>query len=347
MNTTGIGGSETAVVKMAESFSKQGYRVIVFCECSGLEGVFNTVTYQHMDRFQHFIDRHYIDVFVLSRYANFLEYPVRAAQRYFWIHDISAMGTETGEHDLLRKHIGTLNGVFCLSPWHSNFIQNTHQIPTDKLIITGNGIDLERFAAAPNTVPNRFIYSSSPDRSLDTLLRIFKKIKAALPDASLHIYYGFDNWNKSIEQTNNIVQRELHDTIYKLMEQDGVYYHGRVNQDELASAFLQSDIWLYPTHFTETFCITALEAQISETLCIYSDLAGLSTTVADRGVPIQKDQSHPNYEAHVLELVLDIQANTDRKRQLLDKAKTWALEQSWDAIASQWINHFSKSAKVN
>ncbi|RYZ34130.1 MAG: glycosyltransferase family 2 protein, partial [Sphingobacteriales bacterium] len=61
----GIGGSETAAAKMAESFSRIGYRVIIFCECQGLEGMANNVEYQHLDKFEHFIARHVIDVFVV------------------------------------------------------------------------------------------------------------------------------------------------------------------------------------------------------------------------------------------------------------------------------------------
>lgn len=347
IQNTGIGGSETAVVKMAEAFSRRGYRCFVFCECSGMEGTVNDVEYKPLQTFDHFIDRHFIDVFVVSRYANFLANPVRAQQVYFWVHDVWAMGTQTGEKDLLKKYIDKVNGVFCLSPWHRDLIHKTHNIPYEKLIITGNGIDLNRFSGMTEKVANRFIYSSSPDRSLDVVLRLFPAIRAAFPDASLHIYYGFDNWNKGIEQTNNQEKRLQRDTIYKLMEQEGVQYHGRVNQYELARAFEESDIWLYPTQFTETYCITALEAQMSGTLCICSDLAGLSSTVADRGILIQKDPWSQDYEAYIIALLCDIQSHPERKQEIIQRARQWAMEQSWDNIAAQWADIFSQSAKFD
>ncbi len=347
IQNTGIGGSETAVVKMAEAFSRRGYRCIVFCECGGMEGVINDVEYKPLQAFENFIDRHFIDVFVVSRYANFLTSHVRAQQVYFWVHDVWAMGTQTGENDLLRKYIDKVNGVFCLSPWHRDLIHQTHGIPYEKLIVTGNGIDLNRFTGATAKVANRFIYSSSPDRSLDIVLRLFPAIRSVFPDASLHIYYGFDNWNKSIDQTDNAEKRLQRDTIYKLMEQEGVYYHGRVNQHELARAFEESDIWLYPTQFTETYCITALEAQMSGTLCICSDLAGLCSTVADRGILIQKDAWSPDYEAHIIALLCDIQSHPERKQVMIQRARQWAREQSWDNIAAQWAAIFSPSVKVD
>lgn len=337
---TGIGGSETAVVKMSEEFCSLGYKVVVFCDCNGIEGIFNNVEYKPLDSFEHFIGIHMIDVFMLSRYANILEYPIRAVRKYLWLHDVYAMGTEHGEKDFVRKHINSLDAVFCLSHWHQTIVEKVHKIDSSKIRITGNGIDTNRFQEKVQKQKNRFIYSSSPDRGLLVLLKLFPKIKNTFPDATLHIYYGFDNWNKSIRQSGNTQQYQLVTEIQNLMTQEGVYYHGRVNQNELALAFLQSDIWLYPTQFTETYCITALEAQMAETLCICSDLAGLSSTVGSRGILIDADPSNPDYETIVLGQLIEIQNNPERKSELLKKAKNWASQQTWRNVAKQWNDVF-------
>ena len=347
IDKTGIGGSETAAAKIAESFARLGYHAVVFCDCKGMEALINNVEYKPLDSFEHFIDRHFIDVLVISRYANLLEHAFRAGKAYFWIHDVWAMGTERGPNDLLKKHIGKLNGVFCLTPWHTELVHRTHDIPYEKLIVTGNGIDLRRFSQKAKKIPNSFIYSSSPDRSLEVVLRLFPKIRAVLPDASLHIYYGFDNWDKSIARTGNAAQGEIRDRILQLMQQEGVHYHGRVNQSELAAAFGASDIWLYPTQFTETYCITALEAQAAGTLCICSDLAGLSTTVGDRGILIKKDPNDPGYDEYIIDLLRDIQNDPQRKQAIITQARLWAEEQTWDHIAGRWADIFAASAEVD
>jgi glycosyltransferase involved in cell wall biosynthesis len=132
------------------------------------------------------------------------------------------------------------------------------------------------------------------------------------------------------------------------MQQEGVYYHGRVDQQSLAMAFLQSDIWLYPTSFTETFCITALEAQASRTLCICSNLAGLSSTVADRGILLQLSPGHADFDHYLIQTLVDIQQDTARKNELLDRAGEWAWQQSWRSVADQWQQLFEgHSAEVN
>ncbi len=342
---TGIGGSETAVAALATEFTRKGYRVVVCCDCSGKEGPIDGVEYIALHRFPYFIDRHLIDVFIISRYAGTLRYPVRARKTYFWIHDVVALGTDE-ERLLLHKQVDELDGVFCLSAWHRDYVAGAHQLPLAKIIRTGNGIDINRFRNPSAKIPNRFIYASSPDRSLRVLLQLFPRIKQVLPGATLHIYYGFDNLESNIRLTGNEHQRAWVAELRTLMQQDGVCYHGRVDQQSLAAAFLESDIWLYPTSFTETYCITALEAQAARTLCICSPLAGLTDTVADRGILLERAPDDPGFEAYLLRLLTDIQRDRRRKNEILDRAQEWARRQSWEAVADQWQRLF-ESGEVN
>jgi len=100
----------------------------------------------------------------------------------------------------------------------------------------------------------RLIYSSSADRGLDTLLYLFQFIRKEFPQATLHILYGFENWNLAIDQRNNAQEKRWRDQIIKDMEQPGVHYYGRVSQDVVAKMYQFADLWFYPTRFTETFC---------------------------------------------------------------------------------------------
>ena len=332
----GIGGSETAAARVAVEFSKLGYRVVLFCDCTGMEGVVDGVEYRNISSFRHFIDRHFIDVFILSRQIDVMDYPIRAAKKFFWAHDVCAMGTELGEGDLVRKYQQALDGIFCLSPWHKGYFAGIHGIDDRNIFVTHNGIDTSRFVSQCTKERNRFVYSSSPDRSLDTVLRIFPKIRQQLPDASLHIYYGFDNFEKAILYSGDAAKKALYEEIMVLMQQPGVFYHGRVGQKELAEELLKSDIWLYPTQFTETYCITALEAQMAGVLCVCSATGALATTVGDRGILLTGEPGDHGYEDGIVQEIMDIQANAKKKQQLLQKAKDWASRQTWSKVASDW-----------
>ena len=55
--------------------------------------------------------------------------------------------------------------------------------------------------------------------------------------------------------------------------------HERVNQMELAREFMRAGVWAYPTWFSETSCITAMEAQTAGLCVVTSAIAALNETV--------------------------------------------------------------------
>jgi len=186
----------------------------------------------------------------------------------------------------------------------------------------------------------RFTYSSSPDRGLDTLLYLWQFIRREFPQATLHILYGFDNWSKAIDQRNNEAEKKWRDQIMKDIEQPGVYYYGRVGQDTVAKMYQSADIWFYCTRFEETYCITALEAQMSKTVCVCTNLAGLQSTVSSRGILVDGDAYTKEYREKALQEVFSILKDDKRRKNMIDKAHEWAKQQTWDARASEMLNIF-------
>jgi glycosyltransferase involved in cell wall biosynthesis len=332
----GIGGAETAAVHLCEALSRHGWRVVLFGCCPGREGIYGTVEYRDASAFDAFIARHHLDVFVASRWLDALERPLRASQRYLWLHDVWAMGTPLGEGDRLRALCPHLDAVLCLSPWHRAHVAHVHGISADRVLVTRNGIDTGRFAVPVDRQPGRFIYSSSPDRGLDVLLDLFPRIRAELPEAELHVFYGFDNWDKSLSARPDPAQLAWRARIAEAMAQPGVHYRGRVGQRQLAGEMLKSDVWLYPTSFHETSCITALEAQAAGVACVCSDLAALTTTVGDRGVLLPGDPRSPEYQARAVAAAVDLVRDRPRRDALTMRARAWALGQTWDAVAAEW-----------
>ena len=123
-----------------------------------------------------------------------------------------------------------------------------------------------------------------------------------IPDISL-VVFRKDDFTESI--------------ITKLNKLNNVIVYGKETQDALANEFLQAEYFFYPTHFYETFCNSAVEAQLYNTVCIYNNIGSLSTTIiADRGLPIYYDLNDINYiEKH--KDVIDLMNNTDKKNDFI------------------------------
>lgn len=244
----GIGGSETMLARVAEEFAKRGFTVKVFNDCQDEAGFYRGVQYLHHTEFEKYSQSEEMDIFVSSRVPWIFGLPIKSKYNVIWVHDIW-LGDQN-----INIYPEKVNKYFVLSPWHQQFFCDHHKLDKSKTHITKNGIDLLRFENLPEKENNRLIYSSSPDRGLDVLLTCFPRIRKEIPDCTLHVFYGFENWEKSILQSGNKQQKQWMESIKNLMKQEGVIYHGRVGQQKLAEEFGKSSLWAQPTTFEETFC---------------------------------------------------------------------------------------------
>jgi glycosyltransferase involved in cell wall biosynthesis len=149
-----------------------------------------------------------------------------------------------------------------------------------------NGIDLARFAGPGKKVPFRCVYASSPDRGLETLLRLWPGIVEQEPTAELHIAYGWDNIDPWIARGDARLY-ELKQTITALIERTPrVVWRGRLPQDQLARLYQESYCWLYPSSFTEVSCISAMEAMAGGAVPVTSAVGALPETIGDAGIVV-------------------------------------------------------------
>lgn len=337
INTTGIGGSETWVVWLSREFYKLGYRVTVFADCSE-ESKDGGVEWLNYKRYPEYINYHWIDYFITSRTTDSLDYPVRADKIYVMIHDIWLLS------DRNKLHLEKVDRFCALSKWHKDFVKDYHKIPEEKLWQTSNGIERARFDKVVERNPYRLIYSSSLDRGLDTLLYLFDFMKAGIPELELHVFYGFDTWKKAAALRNQKWELDKIVEIENGLKKNGVFYHGRVKQDQLAEEFLRSSLWAYPTDFEESNCITALEAQAAGLPVVASNYAGLQTTIGNSGILIGNGAKNESYTREYrvkffdecMKLLRDRDYWQEWSQKSLDNVKNY----TWSNIALVWKKLF-------
>jgi len=319
----GIGGSETAVIAMSKCLAAMGHDVSVISRC-GEEGTYDGVRYL----LPHRMDAIDCDVQVAWRYAEHLERG-RAKARVLWVHDIRAYNTNNAR--LLRA-----DRVLGLSEWHRRHLIGEHRIAPAHVLRTRNGIDLARFDQVVDRQPHKAVCSSSPDRYLPVLLELWPKVRATIPDAEVHIFYGFVTWRAMAR--NNPDQLRLCNALEDRMRDMaslGVHYRGRVDQKTLAREFLSAGVWTYPTWFTETSCISAMEAHAAGLRMVTSSIAALNETVAWRGRLIDGDWLNPGYQQAFADAVIQAMNRTDDadRRELQSYARA---NFSWQGVAAEW-----------
>ena len=183
----------------------------------------------------------------------------------------------------------------------------------------------------------RMIYSSSPDRGLEVLLLIFDKIKEQVPEANLHIYYGFENFRN---------KEYVAKLMMEINKRPGIFYHGRVGQDELAKAFMESSIFSYTCTFQETFCISCLEAMAGGCVVVSSDYWGLHDTVGEGGILLPmsdpKDAYTSEYQDRYVEECVKLMKDESYRKEWQLKGFERVKRFTWENVAKQWHLYFQQ-----
>jgi glycosyltransferase involved in cell wall biosynthesis/2-polyprenyl-3-methyl-5-hydroxy-6-metoxy-1,4-benzoquinol methylase len=334
----GIGGSETAVIQMAKNLAEKGNKVRVYNNCGrDGEGIYDGVEYYSYEKMHHIN----CDVLISSRLADGLavERNINAKSRILWVHDVCAKG-------LTPELALRADKIFALSEWHKQNILNCYNyLNPDQIVITSNGIDLERFNKDIARNPHKAIISSSPDRYLLSLLQMWPRIRQQVPDAELHIFYGFYNWETCAKMCNDQGQLKLISDLragIESLKNQGVVFRDRTNQYYLATEFLSSGVWPFSTCFSETSCISAMEAQAAGLKMITSPIAALNET-ASNATFIQGDWLSSEYQAKFIEATVDAMLNSsqDERNNIMQGAQKF----SWTKVADQWQELFDKLVK--
>lgn len=319
--TKGMGGSETYVVEMSRYIQLFNYfQVIVFCDCES-DDVFEDVEYRPLEEYFSFVHCNYIHTCIISRYSEFLPVALdgQTENVYLVVHDLTLTGKIIPKSEKLKN-------VFCLTDWHYNYFLSHYPDLKDITVILGHGININSYIHTNDKIPYKFIYSSMPNRGLLPLLIMWSKIHAIEPTATLHIYSDI-NSKYILDTCPELIQSIKHHLNF--LKNSNVFYHGWVDKKTLQLSWKTADVWFYPCTYMETFCLTALEAAASRTLAVTTDLAGLQTTVGDRGITLQGQPNSVEWFDSAIDTIFNTLKNTKLKNSLIDKNYKWVSDMSW------------------
>lgn len=337
----GIGGSEEAIIRLAPKLSAMGYRVVVFAKPGHRAGLDEETGVMWRNYWECNLDDEF-DIFVAWRAPFIFDKKIKARKSYLWLHDVMEPGEFT------PQRIANFTKCIVLSDYHRALFP---MIPDEKILMSGNGIDPEDFEHVEATRddyrdPHKIFYGSSHVRGLAYLYEIWPEVKAAVPEATLDVFYGRDSYDK-INRGNPERMKWMDDMIAKAKELDGVTEYGKVGQDEIVRHMFQSGVWAYPCPFPEIYCITAVKAQAAGCVPVSTNFAALDQMVQfgtkidipnDGGVGRADKEFLDNYK----NALIDILKHPEKQEAQRQEMMAWARTKSWQAIAEQWDGEFNE-----
>lgn len=261
---TGIGGSEEAVILLSREWAKQGYNVTVYANC-GEEKVYDGVLWRPWWLYN---PRDKQDITVFWRHLRSLDHDINSTKVYVDLHDTISPAEFT------EVRVAKIDRVFVKSQAHRALYPT---VPDDKFAIINNPIDTSLFDGEVERDQFLIVNTSSPERSLEAVCRIFRKIKEKEPRAKMKWAYGWNVYDM-VRSTEEQAMR-WKNAIREYMEVVGIEELGRISHKEVARLYKSAQVFLYPTRFYEIDCISARKAQIAGANVVSSDFAALNETV--------------------------------------------------------------------
>jgi glycosyltransferase involved in cell wall biosynthesis len=333
-----ISGSEYMAIYLAKEFRDLGYRVFVFGSFENIKKKIDNqktiegIQYIDGSFFSNFCLTYIVDVLIVSRQLGNLAYYENIKSVYLWLHDI----LPAGDFRFIQMHRDKFKGMICVSEWQKRYIMKHTKLDEHFFNVSRNAIHPKRFLQQSiepiERTPFRFIFTSDPNRGFSNLVEMIPWIKERYPSST---FYMFGKSDQVTEKDRKSIEK-LHETYSEF-----IFLRPRILQEELVKELQKSDIWLYPTCFEETYCISAVEAMASGCLVVAFSYAALCEVVSDRGVTVDlNSENRDTANRRLFDEMCNVVDDPQKKRDITERGYDWALKQDFHSLALDWKKRF-------
>ena len=353
----GLGGSESAVIRMAQELIKIGFDVTVYNDCvsdDSKPGVYDGVDYTPVSAAV--LSSIEYDVVIVSRSIKPIveDWPliVKAKHVCLWMHDTFCEGDDQIEYLI---NIGKLQEIFTLSDWHTGYVthcdhghRRNFDILKNHIFMTRNGIGNMNpgWIDVRDKDPNLFVFNASVTKGMVPLVKqIWPKVKRRVPNAKLKIIGGYYKFREAAGPD----QQQKDWTEMVLQYGHSIEFTGVITQQEISDILRKASYMIYPVGFPETFGISTLEALAHNVPLITCRFGALEETAIDLASWKINYPVEPNWAMQWLNQDQQVNIFVEAvvhayNTPYLHQQKMYACNQvkdicTWDTVALQWKQH--------
>ena len=163
------------------------------------------------------------------------------------------------------------------SHWNYEKFRYFFDIPTDRSIVIKNGIEsFPQRKIYKKGDPIKLIHHCTPWRGLNVLLRAMQEIND--PNITLDVYSSTQVYGDEFKKQNDDQFKPLYEQAKQL---PNVNYIGYETNEYIKANMNKYDMFVYPSVFEETFCVSALEALAAGVHVVTNNYGALYETCAE------------------------------------------------------------------
>jgi len=176
------------------------------------------------------------------------------------------------------------------SHWNYEKFRYFFDIPTERSVVIKNGTNnFPQRKIYKKGEPIKILHHNTPWRGLNVVLRAMQEVKN--PNITLDVYSSTQVYGDAFKQLNDEQFKPLYEQAQQL---PNVNYIGYKPNEYILEHMTDYDLYVYPSIFEETSCVSALEALASGVHVITNNFGALYETCAEWPVYVTYNT---NYEA--------------------------------------------------
>tara|TARA_A100001391_G_scaffold38608_2_gene21368 strand:+ start:14580 stop:15512 length:933 start_codon:yes stop_codon:yes gene_type:complete len=223
------------------------------------------------------------------------------------------------------------------SHWNYEKFRMAFNIPQNKSIVIKNGCtNFPERKPYIKGQPIKIIHHSTPWRGLNVLLAAMQLVKNPL--ITLDVYSSTKVYGSEFSQVHEATYQPLFDQAKSLTN---VNYIGYVPNEQILEKITDYQMFVYPSIFEETFCISALECMSAGLHVITTNFGALFETCSEWPVYVNYDSDVENLAratAHAIETAAAYLHEQSLQEHLAEQQKFYKRFYSWKKKGSEWEN---------
>jgi glycosyltransferase involved in cell wall biosynthesis len=308
----GVGGSELALLTLAEGLKDAGHEVCIYNDPWSLDSL-------DQRPIASFNPKGKRDILVIFRSPNVRSFDA-VGKKIWWSCDQFTVGNF---HDFGN----TVDGIVTISEFHKKYFHDNYALESTVIDLP---IREQDYQLDIPKVTNRLLFSSVPGRGLHVLADTYRAIKQRVPDVSLVITSDYRLWGST--PSNEDYRR-------RFLEMPGVSFLGAISRDRLIVEQYKAEILAYPCTYDELFCYSVAEAQYCGTLPVTSNMGAVETT--NMGKTIHGNPDDPNWRVAFVDSICGYLENRPYLELAQDFVKERARQRfSMKEVLKQWDKVF-------
>ncbi len=250
-----------------------------------------------------------------------------------WLHDL--WNDPENEHLSDKEKRKRFDRLVFVSNYQMNTYMLAYGIPYSETFVLKNAIEpISIPAKAKDGDQIRLIYHTTPHRGLNIAVAGVQKLAETMGD-KIHfdVYSSFNayGWPERDEPFKNIFKQ--------IEDHPNMTYHGFQPNDVVRKALESAHIFAFPSIWTETSCIAAIEAMSAGCQIVCPNLGALPETTGGFATMYhwhESIQTHANVFANFLKSAIENHRTDDMGTKLVFQKNYADNFYNWDLRANEW-----------